>query len=177
MCRNPPAPTSSRPTATRAPSQIRSVWRSSWTIPWSIAYLTTSGALTAPTCQSRPETTAPITPARCSRTTVRRYRHAAPRRASRSPMRQSYRDMVDRLPIEERFFRPSVMGVVNVTPDSFSDGGVNFDPANAAAAARRMLREGAAIVDVGGESTRPGAEGVTADEELHRVAPVLERLG
>ncbi|HET7760604.1 MAG TPA: dihydropteroate synthase [Gaiellaceae bacterium] len=79
-------------------------------------------------------------------------------------------------PIEQRFPRPSVMGVVNVTPDSFSDGGVNFEPDAAAAAARRMLDEGAAIVDVGGESTRPGAEAVTADEELRRVEPVLERL-
>jgi dihydropteroate synthase len=78
--------------------------------------------------------------------------------------------------IEQRFLRPSVMGVVNVTPDSFSDGGVNFDPEDAAAAARRMVEDGAAIVDVGGESTRPGAEGVTADEELRRVEPVLERL-
>jgi dihydropteroate synthase len=68
------------------------------------------------------------------------------------------------------------MGVVNVTPDSFSDGGVNLDPDAAAAAARRMLEEGAAVVDVGGESTRPGSEGVTADEELRRVVPVLERL-
>jgi dihydropteroate synthase len=78
--------------------------------------------------------------------------------------------------IEERFPRPSVMGVVNVTPDSFSDGGVNFDPADAVAAARRMLDEGAAIVDVGGESTRPGSESVTLDEELRRVVPVLEAL-
>ena len=79
-------------------------------------------------------------------------------------------------PIEQRFPRPSVMGVVNVTPDSFSDGGVNFDPGNAAASARRMLAEGAAIVDVGGESTRPGADGVNADAELRRVVPVLEAL-
>jgi dihydropteroate synthase len=78
--------------------------------------------------------------------------------------------------IEQRFPRPSVMGVVNVTPDSFSDGGVNFDPVDAVASARRMLTEGAAIVDVGGESTRPGAEGVSADEELQRVVPVLEQL-
>ena len=69
------------------------------------------------------------------------------------------------------------MGVVNVTPDSFSDGGVNFDPDDAAASARRMPEEGAAIVDVGGESTRPGSEGVGAEEELARVVPVLERLG
>ena len=69
------------------------------------------------------------------------------------------------------------MGVVNVTPDSFSDGGVNLDPEAAAAAARRMAEEGAAIVDVGGESTRPGSEGVGVEEELRRVVPVLERLG
>jgi dihydropteroate synthase len=81
-----------------------------------------------------------------------------------------------RPPIEQRFPRPSVMGVVNVTPDSFSDGGVNLDPADATAAARRMLAEGAAIVDVGGESTRPAAEGVTATEELRRVEPVLEAV-
>ena len=67
-------------------------------------------------------------------------------------------------------------GVVNVTPDSFSDGGVNLDPDDAAASARRMLEEGAAIVDVGGESTRPGSQGVSVDEELRRVMPVLERL-
>jgi dihydropteroate synthase len=78
--------------------------------------------------------------------------------------------------IEERFPRPSVMGIVNVTPDSFSDGGVNFDPDAAATSARRMLEEGAAIVDVGGESTRPGSEGVSLEEELRRVVPVLERL-
>src|SRR5438552_13603823 len=69
------------------------------------------------------------------------------------------------------------MGVVNVTPDSFSDGGVHLAPGVAAAAARRMHEEGAAIVDVGGESTRPGSDGVSADEELRRVVPVLERLG
>ena len=81
-----------------------------------------------------------------------------------------------RQPIEQRFPRPSVMGVVNVTPDSFSDAGVNFDPDDAVASARRMLAEGAAIVDVGGESTRPGAEAVSVDEELRRVVPVLEQL-
>jgi len=69
------------------------------------------------------------------------------------------------------------MGVVNVTPDSFSDRGVHLEPDVAAAAARRMVEEGAAIVDVGGESTRPGSEGVSAEEELRRVVPVLDRLG
>jgi dihydropteroate synthase len=68
------------------------------------------------------------------------------------------------------------MGVLNVTPDSFSDGGLYLDPASAAAAGRRLLDEGAAIVDVGGESTRPGSEGVPTDEELRRVVPVLEAL-
>jgi dihydropteroate synthase len=80
-------------------------------------------------------------------------------------------------PVEERFPRPSVMGIVNVTPDSFSDGGVNLDPDAAAATVRRLAAEGAAIVDVGGESTRPGSQGVSADEELRRVLPVLERIG
>jgi dihydropteroate synthase len=68
------------------------------------------------------------------------------------------------------------MGIVNVTPDSFSDGGVNYRAVDAVAAARRMAAEGAAIVDVGGESTRPGAQPVTLDEELRRVVPVLEEL-
>jgi dihydropteroate synthase len=81
------------------------------------------------------------------------------------------------IPIEERFPAPSVMGVLNVTPDSFSDGGVHLDADAAAAAARRMVGEGAAIVDVGGESTRPGSDGVSLDEELRRIVPVLERLG
>ena len=84
--------------------------------------------------------------------------------------------MTGREPIEERFPRPSVMGVVNVTPDSFSDAGVNLDPADAIASAREMVIEGAVIVDVGGESTRPGSEGVTLEEELRRVLPVLEGL-
>jgi dihydropteroate synthase len=79
-------------------------------------------------------------------------------------------------PIAERFPRPSVMGVVNVTPDSFSDGGVNLQPEDAATSARRMIEDGAAIVDVGGESTRPGADPVSAGEELRRVLPVLEAV-
>ena len=69
-----------------------------------------------------------------------------------------------------------MLGVVNVTPDSFSGGGIHLDAGAAVAAARRMLAEGAAAVDIGGESTRPGAAPVALDEELRRVVPVLEGL-
>jgi dihydropteroate synthase len=84
--------------------------------------------------------------------------------------------MAVRPPIEERFSSPSVMGVLNVTPDSFSDGGVHLNVDAAATAGYGMLDDGAAIIDVGGESTRPGSEGVPLDEELRRVVPVLESL-
>jgi dihydropteroate synthase len=69
------------------------------------------------------------------------------------------------------------MGVLNVTPDSFSDGGLYLEPDAAVARAREMVGEGADLIDVGGESTRPGAAPVGVDEELRRVVPVLERLG
>lgn len=72
--------------------------------------------------------------------------------------------------------RPVLMGIVNVTPDSFSDGGRHLDPEDAAAGARRLVEDGADVVDVGAESTRPGAEPVTADEEWRRLAPALERI-
>ena len=72
--------------------------------------------------------------------------------------------------------RTLVMGVLNVTPDSFSDGGRFFDPALARGRAAEMVAEGADILDVGGESTRPGGEGVSAEEELRRVLPVVEAL-
>jgi dihydropteroate synthase len=68
------------------------------------------------------------------------------------------------------------MGVLNVTPDSFSDGGRFFDIEAAVAQGVQMAEEGAAIIDVGGESTRPGAQSVDAQEELRRVLPVIERL-
>jgi dihydropteroate synthase len=68
------------------------------------------------------------------------------------------------------------MGVVNVTPDSFSDGGLYFDPEAAIAHGRELAAAGADILDVGGESTRPGAEEVPAEEELRRVVPVVEGL-
>jgi dihydropteroate synthase len=72
--------------------------------------------------------------------------------------------------------RPLVMGILNVTPDSFSDGGEWFESERAIMRAHEMIAEGADIVDVGGESTRPGAEPVSADEELRRVVPVVEAL-
>jgi dihydropteroate synthase len=72
--------------------------------------------------------------------------------------------------------RTLVMGVLNVTPDSFSDGGLFLDADAAAARALEMENEGADIVDIGGESTRPGSEGISAEEELRRILPVLERL-
>jgi dihydropteroate synthase len=71
---------------------------------------------------------------------------------------------------------PRVMGVLNVTPDSFSDGGRFADVNAAVAHALRMIEEGAALIDVGGESTRPGAPAVDADEEIRRVVPVIEAL-
>ena len=75
--------------------------------------------------------------------------------------------------------RPIIVGILNVTPDSFTDGGNFFSPANAVAHARRLLADGADIIDIGGESTRPGANPVTAEEETRRVIPaivaVLER--
>jgi dihydropteroate synthase len=78
--------------------------------------------------------------------------------------------------LRERFPAPAVMGVVNVTPDSFSDGGLFLDAAAAVEQGLRLAAEGAALLDVGGESTRPGSEPVTAQEEAGRVIPVIERL-
>jgi dihydropteroate synthase len=72
--------------------------------------------------------------------------------------------------------RTLLMGILNVTPDSFADGGRHFDLERAVAAGVRMAAEGADIIDVGGESTRPGAEPLGADEERRRVLPVIERL-
>lgn len=71
---------------------------------------------------------------------------------------------------------PCFMGILNVTPDSFSDGGRYADPGKALEQALTLVNEGAGIIDVGGESTRPGAESVEEGEELRRVLPVVERL-
>ena len=67
-----------------------------------------------------------------------------------------------------------VMGILNVTPDSFADAGRHLDPDDAVAAALQMEADGADLIDIGGESTRPGADPVSADEELSRVLPVLD---
>ena len=71
---------------------------------------------------------------------------------------------------------PQLMGILNVTPNSFSDGGRHSDLAEAVARAKAMVAEGAAIVDIGGKSTRPGHVPVPEDEELRRVVPALEAL-
>ncbi|HXW07954.1 MAG TPA: dihydropteroate synthase [Vicinamibacterales bacterium] len=68
------------------------------------------------------------------------------------------------------------MGIINVTPDSFADGGLRFDPGRAVADGLQMVADGADLLDVGGESTRPGADPLPPDEELRRVLPVVERL-
>src|SRR4028119_2102167 len=72
--------------------------------------------------------------------------------------------------------RTLIMGILNVTPDSFSDGGQFFDPERAVAHAREMLADGAGIIDVGDESTRPGGALVSTEEELRRIVPVVERI-
>src|SRR5678815_1985725 len=77
------------------------------------------------------------------------------------------------MPMNERTL---IMGILNVTPDSFSDGGQFFSLDAALAEAEKMISEGADIIDVGGESTRPGGEPVTVDEEIRRVVPVIEAL-
>ena len=68
------------------------------------------------------------------------------------------------------------MGIINVTPDSFSDGGVHFDQSKAVHAALQMEEDGAAVIDIGGESTRPGAAPIAAEEEVDRVVPVIEQI-
>ncbi|WP_225764066.1 dihydropteroate synthase [Stenotrophomonas sp. Marseille-Q4652] len=75
-----------------------------------------------------------------------------------------------------RLDRPRIMGIVNVTPDSFSDGGRHATVEAAVAHALQLVAEGAEVLDIGGESTRPGAEPVPVEEELRRVVPVIERL-
>lgn len=96
-----------------------------------------------------------------------------------SPMSASMFDTKPQLDCNGRLLKldgPQVMGIVNVTPDSFADGGEHFDTDTAIAHGLKLADEGAAILDVGGESTRPGADEVSAAEELRRVIPVIEAL-
>ena len=72
--------------------------------------------------------------------------------------------------------RTLIMGILNITPDSFADGGLHFDPGKAVAAGLQMVQDGADILDIGGESTRPGADEVGAQEEMRRVLPAIEAL-
>ncbi len=88
-------------------------------------------------------------------------------------MRRAWHIKGRTLPIGERTL---IMGILNVTPDSFSDGGQFFSVDAALAHAEQMIAEGADIIDVGGESTRPGGEPISPDEEIQRVAPVIEAL-
>lgn len=71
---------------------------------------------------------------------------------------------------------PAVMGILNITPDSFSDGGVHFEHTKAVHAAMQMEEDGAAVVDIGGESTRPGSAAISIDEEIARVVPVIAQI-
>src|SRR2546425_5217661 len=106
---------------------------------------------------------------------------AATHRATHSPFvirRSSFPSVILRAcQFEFNFPRPAlVMGIVNVTPDSFSDGGQFLEPAAAVAHALELVEQGAEIIDVGGESTRPRATPVAEAEELRRAMPVLEQL-
>jgi len=92
-------------------------------------------------------------------------------------MRRAYTLNLDNGKTIELGERTLVVGVLNVTPDSFSDGGLSFEPARAIDRALEMEAEGAGIIEIGGESTRPGAARLSADEELSRVLPVLKAVG
>jgi len=83
---------------------------------------------------------------------------------------------LDEILVSHRGAGPAVMGILNVTPDSFSDGGRFFSPAEAIAQARRMVEEGAAVIDAGAESTRPGSARVPAGEQIERLRPILPEL-
>jgi len=107
------------------------------------------------------------------------YRDAPSRLMSAIDLPPEARDRLTapRAPIAGLGFEaPHLMGILNVTPDSFSDGGENYDPHIAITHAATMQTQGASIIDVGGESTRPGANEVAIDEEIRRTAPVIEAI-
>src|SRR5262245_25242116 len=90
--------------------------------------------------------------------------------------RRSYTIPLPNRPSLQLGERTLVMGILNITPDSFSDGGLRLDPERAVADGLEMIANGADILDIGGESTRPGAAPLPADQEMQRVLPVVERL-
>ena len=114
-----------------------------------------------------------VAPVRSTLRLLRPRRPADPSVSGGSAHRRR-RHRAPSLPAVSRAYR--LMGVVNVTPDSFSDGGLFLDAAAATEHGRRLIAEGADVLDIGGESTRPGAEPVGAEEEIARVVPVIERL-
>lgn len=134
----------------------------------------------ASTDSARPSDALPLAGGWCWFNTVEELHRDAPSRLL--PASGLPEDVRDRLSTPRQaicgisFDAPSLMGILNVTPDSFSDGGENFDPEIALAHACAMQDAGAQIVDIGGESTRPGAAEVAVEEEIRRTAPVIAAL-
>jgi dihydropteroate synthase len=134
----------------------------------------------ARTDHARTDTALPLAGGWCWFDTIEELHRDAPPRLI--PAHQAPAEMLERLTASRTsicgigFDAPSLMGILNVTPDSFSDGGQHFDPTDALNRARAMQTAGAAIIDVGGESTRPGADEVAMDEEISRTAPVIAAL-
>ena len=132
------------------------------------------------TDHARPDTALPLAGGWCWFDTVEELHRDAPARLI--PAADLPEDALNRLTALRPpicgipFEAPSIMGILNVTPDSFSDGGEHFDHATALAHAQAMQDNGAQIIDIGGESTRPGAAEVNVDEEIRRTAPVIAAL-
>ncbi len=129
---------------------------------------------------ARPERALPLAGGWCWFDTVEELRRDAPSRlrpASEVPEAALARLTAVRSPIcDIAFDAPALMGILNITPDSFSDGGQHFDPTDALAHALAMEQAGARVIDIGGESTRPGAREIAVTEEVARTAPVITAL-
>ncbi|WP_412505413.1 dihydropteroate synthase [Roseovarius sp. SYSU LYC5161] len=129
---------------------------------------------------ARPDDALPLAGGLCWFDTVEELRRDAPPRlrpASELPAGMRDRLTAPRAPIAGLGFdRPRLMGILNVTPDSFSDGGEHFDPDTALSHSAAMIESGADMIDVGGESTRPGAREIPVQEEIDRTAPVIEAI-
>lgn len=129
---------------------------------------------------ARPDAALPLAGGALWFDTVEEMRRDAPSRlipAAQAPSEALDRLTAPRAPVAGLdMSRAQIMGILNVTPDSFSDGGLHFDPGSALAHTREMIGAGASIIDVGGESTRPGAQEVPIDEEIRRTAPVIAAI-